>query len=139
MAIYTQYATLTDLADYLCVTEQCLPLDSQRLLSRASELIKQVTLNNIVETNEKHMEAAKLATCAQVEYWQSMGETSAMSGNVKSFSIGNFSAEYDTGGSTTSGNPSQVAIRAKNYLNQQGLLYRGVRMNASTDVLTNSD
>jgi len=140
MAIYTTYATNADLATYLGVVVGDLPSDSQRLLNRANELVKQITLSNIDETNENHMEAAKLAVCAQVEYWQSMGETTALSGDVKSFSIGNFSVDYGGGGgSGSSSNTNQVASRTRNYLNQQGLLYRGVRMSDTTNLSDDSN
>ena len=140
MAIYTVYADMTDLAEYLGTSVESLPSDSQRLLNRANELVKQITINNIDETIANHMEAAKLAVCAQVEYWQSMGETTAISGDIKSFSIGNFSVDYGgSGGKGSSSNTNQVSSRTRNYLNQQGLLYRGVRMSDTTNLSDDSN
>lgn len=120
MSIYSTYATLADLAEYLDVDINSLADTSSRLLTRASELVAQLMFDNFVPTNANHVEAAKLATCSQVEYWQSVDESVAISGNVTEFSIDNTSMKFkDNGG--------QLCIRSRSYLNQQGLLYRGIK------------
>ena len=134
MAIYSVYATLADLADYLGVVESDLDSNSTRLLKRASELMQQLTQDNYDSTNDDHVEAMKLATCAQVELWQSSGEEIAINTGYKKVAIGSFSAEFD--GSTSK---NQVAPRTRQYLNQQGLLYRGVRSSAGAQIPIDSD
>jgi len=124
---YTAYATTADYAAYMIVDESSLSVNVPRLLARANEAIKQITRDNIDETNSDHLNAAKLAACAQVEYWESASEGSAIMTGVKSFSIGNFSLDYSTGsGSESVSGVSQIAPRAKNYLNEYRLMYRGV-------------
>ena len=123
MALYEVYSELEDLATYLGVDVEELPECSQRLIRRASELIKQATLNNVISVNESHLEALNLATCAQVEYWLSAGEDSAIIGAAKSYSLGDLSVAMDE-----KAVGRQLCSRAKNYLNQQGLLYRGVNI-----------
>lgn len=126
MGIYSVYATLTDLATYLETTVDLLPLGSSRLLKRASELIQQTTQSNIRISMPSHMEALKLATCAQVEYWNEIGENNALSSGMKSFSNGDISItmqkEYNVLGN-----------RATTYLNQQHLLYRGIKQKHLTN------
>jgi len=139
MAIYTEYATEADVAEYLGITEPELPEDITRLIKRASEMIKQITLNNIVSTNADHLEAAKLATCAQIEYWDIAGENASMIRGIGNFKIGNFSVGYK-GGDSGSSSDQSVAPRAKMYLADQGLLYRGgVRLNDKSIGLYDSD
>lgn len=127
MALYPVYATLADLATYLGVSEANLPSNSQRLLVRASELIKQATLSNIISTNANHLEAAKLATCAQVEFWNSVDESTAIVGNLKSFKLDDLSMDFDTPQAYS----GSVCMRARAYLNDQSLLYRGVRLSVN--------
>lgn len=101
-----------------------LPSDAARLLRRASELIKYSVMENIDTTNENHTEALQLATCAQIEYWIEQGESTSMANNYKSLSIGSFSVDFGNSASHT------LATRARQYLLDQGLLFRGVRTNA---------
>jgi hypothetical protein len=120
LAIYTNYATHDDVAEYLGKTVEELPSDIIRLISRASELIHQLIKYNYISTNEDHQEAAKLATCAQVEYMQSVSEDALINPNVQSFSIGSVSMQLGQAGSR-----AQLSLRSKSYLNEQGLLYKG--------------
>jgi hypothetical protein len=62
-------------------------------------------------------------------------ESTSTTSGYKSISIGSFSVDFGE----KSGKEQQIAARARNYLNQQGLLYRGVRTNASPKVFNNSD
>lgn len=123
MALYPVYATTADLAAFLGLTEAQLPANSERLLRRASELVKQATLTNIDTTNANHMEAAQLATCAQVEYWSDMSESTAIVGQVSSFSLGDLSMNMGEGQKQ-----GALASRARAYLNDQSLLYRGIKL-----------
>ena len=92
-------------------------------------------MNRINTTNVDHMEAAQLATCAQVEYWISLDESVSTAGGIKSVSIGSFSIDFGDFDTTA----RQFSPRAKNYLSQQGLLYRGVSIGANTRVPYDSD
>ncbi len=109
------YATIDQLLDYLHLTDTDVPTDIERLLSRASELLDYVTRNRL-----KASEVARDATCAQVEYWLTMDESTDILGNIKSFSIKSFSVDYGN-----KGIPS-LAPRAKRILLRTGLLYKGV-------------
>ena len=135
MAIYQSFATTTQLAAYLGVAVNQLPTNAVTLLQRASEIVAQVTMGRINTLNADHMEAAQLATCAQVEYWISLDESVSKMGGIKSISIGSFSIDFGDFDTTA----RQFAPRARNYLNQQGLLYRGVYSNANTGVPFDSD
>ena len=123
MPIYSPYATKADLAEYLYVDELDLPENAERLLMRASEFIQQVTIGNIDNSNLKHLEALKLATCAQVEYWNTIGETVAA--GINSFSLGDLSMDVSKSGLAS---PSaSLSSRSRGYLNEQGLMYRGIK------------
>ena len=135
MALYPVYATPTNLAAYLGIQEASLPQDSLRLLRRASELVSQKTLGKVDLNNPNHVEAAELATCAQVEYWMGFDESMSTTAGYKSISIGSFSVDFGD----KSGKEQQLSTRSRNYLNDQGLLYRGVRTYAGTDVYNDSD
>lgn len=138
MPLYTVYATTTQLAEYLGIDIGDLPSDATRLLQRASELIKQVTLNNIDETDTTDMEYAELATCAQVEYWITDGESISISHGVAKYKLGEFQIDYNMGSTGDSTNRNQLSTRSKNYLDDGGLTYRGVKLNGSnTNDLTN--
>lgn len=123
---YPVYATTEQLATYLGMPEESLPSDSLRMLTRASELVQQATMGNVDSANADHLEAAQLATCAQVEYWMGSGEDVSKNGNFSSLSIGSFSVNY---GSSV-GSDRQFSPRARNYLMHAGLLYRGVKSSA---------
>lgn len=102
-------------------SEDELPTDSSRLITRASELITDSMFENYNSNNVNHVEAAKLATCAQVEYWIKEDESTAISGGIKSYRTGDTSIVY--------GDDAMPVIcqRSRNYLNKQGLLYRGLK------------
>lgn len=109
------YATKADLARYLGVNESDLPADVERLLERASELIDEATMGRIDVT--KHADVAKLAVCAQYEYWREVDETLDVTGAPESFSVSDFSMQ---------GRMATLAPRARRHLLLSGLLYRGV-------------
>lgn len=122
------YATKTDVSTYTGIPESDLPTDIDRLIQRASELIDEFALGRIDLTDPEHVEAAKNATCAQVEYWiQGAGEGLAIQGTVRSFQIGNLSIDYgQPGGGQTGG--GELAPRARRHLFLAGLFSRGVGM-----------
>lgn len=114
------YATPQDLAEYLAVPPEELPADVARLLERASEAVDYITRGMIDPENAEHIEAAKKATCAQVELWLQTEGIGELPGTIKSFSLGKFSMDFGEAGMP------DVASRAKQYLFLAGLLYRGV-------------
>lgn len=120
------YATKADLADYIGIEGTNLPVDAERLLERASELMDAATLGRIDQENTNHMEAAKNATCAQVEYWIQTGEQQDVSGPIEGYSIGSLQIQYGSGADRVS--PTVLAPRSRRYLFLAGLLYRGVSM-----------
>lgn len=122
---YIDYATTDDLEAYLIV--ETLPAGSARLLARANELIHQAMLNNYISTNTDHVNAAKLAACAQVEYWQNVGETALSIGGLSSFSIGSTSMNFGQNSGNVQTSPNSLSPRSKAYLNEQGLLYKGLK------------
>lgn len=122
MPLYESYATKEDLLEYLCVSIDKLPYDIERLLARASELVKHSTIGNIDIYNENHLLAAKKAVCAQVEYWLNIGEDKAIVDNIKNYSIGDLSVTYDE----LISNKGALCDRARMFLNDYGLLYRGI-------------
>lgn len=122
MPLYEVFATNEDLAEYLNIEVNNIPPDSERLLQRASELVKQTTLNNIDIYNIKHLEAAKFAVCAQIEYWIYAGENISIIGNVASYSLDDLSMNF--GDNIIQ--QGSLCKRAIAYLNHQGLLYRGL-------------
>jgi hypothetical protein len=122
----TIYATSGDLADYLGIEVADLPTGSSRLILRAQELIDAVTLKQIDTTDTAHLAAAKLATCAQVEWWNSVGEDRDVAGAVQQYSMGKFSITY--GGSDNRISPAYLAPRAQRVLFTAGLLYAGVSL-----------
>lgn len=124
------YATTTQLQAYLGGAS--LPADAQRLLDRASDLVDYLTLGRIDTTVTEQANAAKNATCAQVEYWMTMGEqTDISSSSTTSISIGTFQMS-DSGSSsnqsTQLGSKHAMAPRARRILFLAGLAYSGVRM-----------
>jgi hypothetical protein len=123
MSLYEAYATTAQLATYLGVEEEALPANSERLLLRASELVAQATLGRIDLTDEDLEEAAQLATCAQVEYWQDgLGEGADISGRPNNFSLGDLSMNYGKGYQAK----GALCDRSRRYLSDQCLLYRGI-------------
>jgi len=126
--MYVVFATREELRVYLgLVLDSALPVDTQRLIVRASELVGQAIEGNYINTNAEHIEATKLATCAQVELWLSASENKAIEGGIKSYSIGDVSVTY----SDSALRESDLSKRARGYLNKVGLLYRGLKKGRS--------
>lgn len=98
------YATTTQLANYLGAAP---PLDSARLLERATQLLDADFLRPAVydvddegmPTNALVIGAFAEAVCAQVEFWGEVGEETDISGPVSDVAIGSVSLKYGAGGS----------------------------------------
>jgi hypothetical protein len=114
------YATLNDVASYLTINMEDLPAMTVRLISRASEDVYYQVRNQYDSSNSSHVEAVKMATCAQVEFWLTLGDDSPSIIDPKNgISIGTLKVDADFG---------KLCKRAKRYLFSEGLLYRGVEM-----------
>lgn len=115
-ATLMNYASSAQVAAWLGTAA---PADVERLLSRATELIDEVTRGNIDADSTVHMTAAQAACCAQVEYWGQNREETEFEGQVVWRGIGKISTTYKDG------NPI-LAPRAYRALLNAGLLYCGV-------------
>src|SRR3989304_6115511 len=118
------YATVEELLDYLGEHLDP-PVRAETLLERASELVDQAAFYRIDTTDADHAEAARLATCAQVELWMETGEAADLGGNVAEYQIGNLRVRNDSIG-RGGGQAADLARRARRNLLKVGLLYRGV-------------
>ncbi len=113
------YATTTELSTYTGIPESDLPDDSDRLLERASDIIDYLV--KIDYTESDYTDELRDATCAQVEYWLSMGEEIDYTQFPHNFSIGSFSMGSGTGNQ----NINPYAPRMYRILLSAGLLYSG--------------
>lgn len=119
--MYEQLATTADLASFLVCSEAELPSDADRMLNRASDQIYSLVKRNYIITNAEHVAAVKMAVCAQVEYYMNAGETSAIVGGITSMGSGKTSVSLDASASMR-----KLCNRSIMYLNNFGLLYRGI-------------
>ena len=129
MSMFVDYATKADLAKYLGVNESDLPSEAETYISRASEMVCIAMRNNYNPNNAEHVEAAKLATCAQCKEWVDRGTTTVMDNNIASYTLGELSVTYATNNSNddTKVNTNALSYDAIRYLNYKHLLYRGMR------------
>lgn len=107
----TPYATVPELETYLHDTA---PTDAERLLERASELIRFVAVGVYDPTDATTVELLRDATCAQVEQWMVAGEDQAIAGRVKN-------TEVSLGSLTVKSNVNMVAPRALQILSYGNL------------------
>jgi hypothetical protein len=92
-----------------------LPQDIDRLILRASELIRRKTYHRTDDTDR--VEDVKNAACAQVEYWLQIDEASDITGPLGPMKIKDFSFNSKF---------TVLAPRARDLLLDAGLLYKGV-------------
>jgi hypothetical protein len=127
------YATEQDLLYYLTLeaTPTISVTGAKRLLQRASELIDDETFGRLQDTSwapanqvTAIMEAAKNATCAQVEYWLEIDESLAISGYKGNIQLGTTTLQNV--------NYAKLAPRAASYLSRYNLTYRGMLRNVIT-------
>ncbi|MFE5996770.1 hypothetical protein ACFQ6C_07730 [Streptomyces sp. NPDC056454] len=96
------YATTTDLANAL---KEAPPLNAQRLLERASELLdSDFLLTAIYDVDDDGMPTHPLvaagfrdAVCSQVEFWGEVGEETDISGPLQSAGIGSVNLVFGSG------------------------------------------
>lgn len=123
MGMFIEYATLTDLAEYMGIKEEELPKGTNIMLRRASELIGIAMRDNYNPKYESHVEAAKLATCSQCQNWIETNVSPVSNGNVSSYSLGELSVTY----SDVEKFSNKLCTSAVRYLNHKHLLYKGMR------------
>lgn len=113
------YATSEQVAEYMGMEAAELPDNTSTVIKRASEMIDYSTLDRINAENSEHLEAAKQAVCAQVEYWMTIDESFDIIGGMEHFSVASFSMK---------GNLKKLAPRAFRALFIAGLTHRRVGM-----------
>ena len=123
MSMFVEYASKEDLAEYMGkkdVTE--LPSGADILIKRASELICIAMRNNYNPENDEHVEAAKLAVCAQCQDWIEREVSGVSNDNISSYSLGELSITY----SNVDKLSNKLNTTAVRYLNYKHLLYKGM-------------
>lgn len=106
--------------------------DFPGLLSRASEIVEEMCMYRISETNFQSLSSdvqdrVKKAICAQIEYLDANGGGDLDMGNdFQSAGLGKFS--YTKASSADGASQSLYSPRALRYLFPTGLLYRGGRL-----------
>ena len=102
------------------------------LLERASDIVRQQCcreLNNLETLPLCLQEYVRKAVCAQVEYIDLNGGLEWLNtSNASSFSIGKFSLSGGSSASNSSAGRAIVSNISLAYLEQAGLLYRGVNV-----------
>lgn len=111
------YATTTQLATWLGIDEEDLAADADRLLERASELIDEEVVAPYDDEDTDVLEALADATCAQVEFWNEVGEEHDTTGQRGSISVEGLSIARL---------PGTLAPRARRALARENLLSRSV-------------
>ena len=120
--MFTCYISKEELADYLGKTIDELPENSMTLMQRASELIAIASRKAFKPHNERHVEAIKLATCAQCQQWIENDINPVADNVVSTYRLGELSVTYDKGNSS----PNKLCTMAIQYLNSCHLLYKGM-------------
>ena len=123
MSMFIEYATKSDLAEYMGKKEEELPQGIEILLKRANELVQMSMRNNYNPDNDEHKEAAKFAVCSQCQSWVEMGMNGVSNNNVSSYSLGELSITY----SDVDKYSNKLCITAVRYLSYKHLLYKGMR------------
>ena len=122
MSMFVDYATKSDLASYMGISEESLPLNSEILIKRASELICIAMRSNYNSNDENHVEAAKLATCSQCQNWIENELNGVSTNPVSSYSLGELSVTY----SDVDKLSNSLCTSSVKYLNHLHLLYKGM-------------
>ena len=120
--MFIEYATKSDLAEYMGAEGQSLPIGIEIAIKRANELIGIAMRNNYNPRKELHVEAAKLAVCAQVQNWIENNVSPVSNGNISSYSLGELSITY----SDVDKYSNKLCTTSARYLNNQCLLYKGL-------------
>lgn len=123
MSMFIEYATPADVAEYMGKSVDEMPEGIQILVKRANEVIQIAMRGNYNPENSEHVEAAKLAACAQCQNWIETEISPVSENNIQSYSLGELSITY-ADVDKCSGKLSTSAAR---YLNYKHLLFKGMR------------
>ena len=123
MSMFVEFAQANDLAEYMGVKAEDLPKGVDIMLKRANELIGMAMRGNYNAKYESHVEAAKLATCAQCQNWIENEIKPVSDSVVSSYSLGELSVTY----SDVDRLSNRLCTTAVRYLNHKHLLYKGMR------------
>ena len=123
MSMFVEYATKADLAEYMGKKEDELPAGVDVLIKRASEIVCIAMRENYDPSNDEHVEAAKLAVCAQCQDWIEREVSAVAVNNIASFSLGELSITY----SDVDKYSNKLCVTAVRYLNYKHLMYKGMR------------
>lgn len=130
--ILDSYASEAELAAYLGLDVGDITSDMGRMLERATDLVRSVTMGRSEEVDADDDETIygllSKAVCAQVEAWYTSGESSAMISGIDRYSIGKVSVDYGSASNRALSGGTGLCPRAYQYLMRSGLLYRGVGM-----------
>ena len=113
------FITPSELATYLG-TEA--PSNAGTLIARASELVYMAIKHRYNPDRVGHLEAAKMATCAQVQDWIEREASAISSDNVTSYSLGSLSVSYANDDIYR----NKMCLMSVRYLHSQCLLYKGL-------------
>jgi len=92
------------------------------LLEKASRMIDTYTVNKAASYEDDY-DLLKMATCAQVAFWNETGDALDSMSRMSEFALGSFS--FSRGSSGVSGG-MMLAPRTYEFLMLAGLMYRGV-------------
>lgn len=123
MSMFVEYATDADVAEYMGKQVDELPSGIIVLIKRASELVCIAMRKNYNPNNEEHVEAAKLAVCAQCQNWIETEISPVSNNNIASYSLGELSITY----SDVDKYSNKLCVAAIRYLSYKHLLYKGMR------------
>ena len=123
MSMFIEYAQTSDLAEYLGKDVSELPEGVNFLIKRANEFIGFSMRDNFNKDCEEHVIAAKLAVCAQCNYWIENGVSPDARTDIQSYSLGDLSITY----SDVEKFSDKLSPASTRYLHSQGLLYKGMR------------
>lgn len=123
MSMFIECATKEDLAEYMGRKVEELPSGVEILVKRANEIICIAMRHNFNPKNEEHVEAAKLAACAQCQDWIEREVSGVSNENIANFSLGELSITY----SDVDKYSNKLSSTAVRYLNHKHLLFKGMR------------
>ena len=123
MSMFVEHATSVDVSAYMGKQLDEMPKGIEIVVKRANELVHIAMRGNYNENNDDHIEAAKLAVCAQCQHWIETELSPVSNNNIQSFSLGELSITY----SDVDKYSNKLCTTAVRYLNHKHLLYKGMR------------
>lgn len=130
---YPVYATLNDLLTYMHVDEIS-DNNAEFLLDRANEIVY-LSIRRIYNADDElHVEAAIAAVCAQTAYWLNTGNSPLSDASISGYTLGDMSITKGTVTDGSAPSPSGLCMLARTYLNNAGLLYKGIISRYTEDI-----